>query len=229
MTKDMAKKQGRPAPAPRKVAAAAKKNQAPSLDNRKAKAGWLFVLPFIVSFVVIYIPIVWDSIWFSFNEMTPNMSGYTLEFVGLKNYSDAIFVDSGYVQTLITGIKTLILNVPAIIIFSLFVAIVLNQKMVGRGIFRAILFLPVILCTGLVAKIDQSNALLSELLITEAGCDGVYYCVQGGEYTRFTPEEYKKYIRPSDLYVLEHANRFSENNILHMCGWAGAKNQIALW
>ena len=176
MTKDMAKKQGRPAPAPRKVAAATKKNQAPSLDNRKAKAGGLFVLPFIVSFVVIYIPIVWDSIWFSFNEMTPNMSGYTLEFVGLKNYSDAIFVDSGYVQTLITGIKTLILNVPAIIIFSLFVAIVLNQKMVGRGIFRAILFLPVILCTGLVAKIDQSNALLSFM----SSADGIMTGAVGG-------------------------------------------------
>ena len=55
--------------------------------------------------------------------------------------------------------------------------------------------------------IAQSNALLAELLITEAGCDGVYYCVQGGEYDRFTPEEYRATITPSDLYVLEHANR----------------------
>lgn len=77
--------------------------------------------------------------------------------------------------------------------------------------------------------IAQSNALLAELLITEAGCDGVYYCVQGGEYDRFTPEEYRKIITPSDLYVLEHANRFSENNILHMCGWAGNKNQLKIW
>ena len=73
------------------------------------------------------------------------------------------------------------------------------------------------------------NALLSELLITEAGCDGVYYCVQGGEYGRFTEEEYRKLIRPSDLYVLEHANRFSSHNIMHCCGWAGAKNQMFLW
>ena len=36
--------------------------------------------------------------------------------------------------------------------------------------------------------IAQTNALLAELLITEAGCDGVYYCVQGGEYDRFTPD-----------------------------------------
>lgn len=77
--------------------------------------------------------------------------------------------------------------------------------------------------------ISQSNALLAELLITEAGCDGVYYCVQGGEYDRFTPEEYRKTITPSDLYVLEHANRFSENNILHMCGWAGNRNQLSVW
>lgn len=77
--------------------------------------------------------------------------------------------------------------------------------------------------------IGQANALLAQLLITEAGCDGIYYCVQGGEYERFTPEEYGKIIRPSDLYVLEHANRFSENNIIHMCGWAGTPNRISLW
>lgn len=77
--------------------------------------------------------------------------------------------------------------------------------------------------------IAQSCALLAELLITEAGCDGIYYCVQGGEYGRFLPEEYRKVITPSDLYVLEHANRFSDNNILHMCGWAGNRNQLSVW
>ena len=77
--------------------------------------------------------------------------------------------------------------------------------------------------------IAQTNALLCELLIKEAGCDGVYYCVQGGEYTRFTEAEYREIIRPSDLYVLERANRYSENNIIHLCGWAGNKNQLNLW
>lgn len=77
--------------------------------------------------------------------------------------------------------------------------------------------------------IAQTNALLAELLITEAGCDGLYYCVQSGEYDRFTEEEYRSVVRPSDLYVLEHANRFSENNIIHMCGWAGNKNRLSLW
>ena len=77
--------------------------------------------------------------------------------------------------------------------------------------------------------IAETNALIAELLITEAGCDGIYYCVQSGEPERFTPAQYHKFIEPSDLYVLEHANRFSENNILHMCGWAGKKNQLTVW
>lgn len=77
--------------------------------------------------------------------------------------------------------------------------------------------------------IAQDHALLCDLLINEAGCDGVYFCVQGGEYNRFTPEEYWEMISPSEMYVLEHANRYSENNILHCCGWAGATNQLELW
>ena len=77
--------------------------------------------------------------------------------------------------------------------------------------------------------IAVSNALLSELLIKEAGVDGIYYCVQSGEADRFTKEEYKKIVRPSDLYVLEHINRYSDNNIIHMCGWSGNSNQLDLW
>lgn len=77
--------------------------------------------------------------------------------------------------------------------------------------------------------IAQDHALLCELLIREAGCDGVYFCVQGGEYGRFTPEEYWETVTPSELYVLEHANRYSDYNILHCCGWAGAQNQLEIW
>lgn len=77
--------------------------------------------------------------------------------------------------------------------------------------------------------IAQTNALLSEKLIAEAGCDGVYYCVQGGERDRFQEKEYREWIAPSDLSVLERANRFSQNNIMHCCGWAGAQNNLNLW
>lgn len=77
--------------------------------------------------------------------------------------------------------------------------------------------------------IAASNALLTEELLKKAGCDGIYYCVQGGEKNRFTYEEYQKWIRPSDLSVLEKANALSDYNILHCCGWAGDSNRIEDW
>lgn len=77
--------------------------------------------------------------------------------------------------------------------------------------------------------VAEDNALLCELLMEEAGIDGVYFCVQGGEQDRFTPAEYAEYITPSDLKVLEHANRFSQYNVLHCCGWAGIPNHLSVW
>lgn len=77
--------------------------------------------------------------------------------------------------------------------------------------------------------IAQTNALLAQLLIEQGGMDGIYYCVQGGEQNRFTVEEYRSLITPSDRYVLEHANQYSKFNILHCCGWAGIKNHLEVW
>ncbi len=66
-------------------------------------------------------------------------------------------------------------------------------------------------------------------LIDEAGCDGIYYCVQNAEEFRFTAEEYKRIVTPAELDILEYANKLSDNNILHCCGWAGDKNRIEVW
>ncbi|MDD3244090.1 MAG: uroporphyrinogen decarboxylase family protein [Eubacteriales bacterium] len=77
--------------------------------------------------------------------------------------------------------------------------------------------------------IGQSCVTLARRLCTEGTCDGLYYCVQGGEKNRFTPEEYRKYITPSDKLVLEGINPLTDNNILHCCGWAGDANNLEVW
>ena len=139
-----------------------KRKRGASLDVRKARSGWLFVLPFILGFVLIYIPIIFDSIKYSFNEIDILVGGgYKLEWVGWKNYSDALLVDTSYVTTLVSGLKQLIMDIPCIVLFSLFIAIILNQKIAGRTAFRAIFFIPVILSTGLIADIDAQNSLNS--------------------------------------------------------------------
>ena len=137
-----------------------KKRKVASLDKKKARAGWVFVLPFVIGFVLVYLPIIWNSIFMSFHSLhIVTGGGYTLEFVGLENYSDALFEDPLFVQTLIQGLKELAFDVPAILIFSLFMAVLLNQKMAGRAVFRAIFFIPVILPTGIMESIEGQNIL----------------------------------------------------------------------
>ena len=138
----------------------AKKRKVASLDKKKARAGWVFVLPFVIGFLLVYLPIIWNSIFMSFHSLhIVTGGGYTLEFVGLENYSDALFEDPLFVQTLIQGLKELAFDVPAILIFSLFMAVLLNQKMAGRAVFRAIFFIPVILSTGIMESIEGQNIL----------------------------------------------------------------------
>ena len=139
-----------------------KKRKGASLDRKKARAGWVFVLPFIIGLVVVYLPIIWTSLKLSFHQMVVQQGGgYELEWVGFENYQEAWFGGSNFIETLILGIKNLAFEIPAIIIFSLFMAILLNQKMAGRGVFRAIFFIPVILSTGLMESIDAQNSFAS--------------------------------------------------------------------
>lgn len=150
-----------------------KRKRGASLDVKKARAGWFFILPFLLGFVLIYLPIIFDSIKYSFHEIDILIGGgYELKWVGWKNYSDAILVDTSYVTTLVSGLKQLILDIPSIVLFSLFIAIILNQKIAGRAAFRAIFFIPVILTTGLIDEIDAANTLNSYMEETGGIDDG---------------------------------------------------------
>ena len=156
-----------------------KRKKPASLDRKKARAGWFFVLPFVVIFLAVYVPIIINSITFSFNELEiQQMGGYELIYVGFDNYQEALFVDSGFVPALVSGMKQLILDIPAIVIFSLFMAILLNEKMVGRTVFRAIFFIPVILSTGIIDSLDQSNMAMEHMASEEGNLGG-----EGGQAT----------------------------------------------
>ncbi len=144
-----------------------KKRKIASLDRRKARAGWWFVLPFIIGFVLIYLPMVINSVQLSFTEIKGTADP---KWVGWYNYDYALFKDPGYVQTLLTGLGQLIIDIPAILVFSLFMAVMLNQKMVGRAAFRAIFFIPVVLSTGLMETIDAQNT-LNDYMDSSTGID----------------------------------------------------------
>ena len=136
-----------------------KRSRNASLDKRRARAGYFFVAPFVLGIILIYLPILIDSLWISFHEEVPaigpdGVPGFDLQFRGIEYYKYAFTESPDFVTKLIAGLQQLIFEVPAIIIFSLFIAVVLNQKMLGRAAFRAIFFVPVIISTGLMESIN---------------------------------------------------------------------------
>ena len=138
-----------------------KKKKVASLDKKKARAGWIFVLPFIIGLVLVYIPIIYDSISTSllFREKDPVSGVFVYTFAGWESYYRAFTASIeglDFLEVLIQGVGDMILDIPMILLFSLFMAVLLNQKMVGRAAFRAIFFVPVILSTGIMNSLGGS-------------------------------------------------------------------------
>ncbi|MBE6634691.1 MAG: sugar ABC transporter permease [Ruminococcaceae bacterium] len=137
-----------------------------SLDSRKARAGYAFVMPFILGVLFIYLPILLDSVWFSMSELNFKTDEYN--FIGPVYYVEAFTKNTKFVTNLMAGLQQLVFEVPAVIIFSLFIAVVLNQKMLGRAAFRAIFFLPVIVSTGIMETINAGDIMSNQ---TQGGID----------------------------------------------------------
>ena len=137
-----------------------KKRRGASLDKRKARAGWIFVLPFVIGFIIIYLPVLFESLSTSVTYRNKIDGKWVESFAGfdayIKAFTGKAVEEQTFFQVLVTGVSEMILDIPMVLLFSLFMAILLNQKMAGRAAFRAIFFVPVILSTGIMDSIEAS-------------------------------------------------------------------------
>ncbi|MFD1953622.1 carbohydrate ABC transporter permease [Paenibacillus thailandensis] len=128
-----------------------------TLTRRRALLGLSFVAPWLIGFLFLFaVPLV-QSIRFSFSKLTVAASGYELTFAGWTNFKEALLVDANFNRILTGSVWAMVLNVPMILFFSLFSAVILNQKFRGRAAARAIFFLPVILASNAVASAEASG------------------------------------------------------------------------
>lgn len=128
-----------------------------SLTQKQAALGMLFIMPWLVGFIFLFAKPLLQSIQFSFHKLTVVTTGYELDYVGLQNYKEALFVDATFNRILTDSVLEMVANVPLILFFSLFTAVLLNQKFRGRMAARAIFFLPVILASGAISAAESSG------------------------------------------------------------------------
>lgn len=140
-----------------------KKRKKRSLSQRQALKGFLFITPWLIGFIWFYARSLFMTVQFSFSEMIVNPGGgYTLDFVWLDNFIYAFRAHATYKQVLTTSIGNMLVDVPLITFFSLFMAMLLNRKFKGRTLVRAIFFLPVILnADAIVDAINLSRVMMS--------------------------------------------------------------------
>lgn len=124
-----------------------------TLRQKRAVIGLLFVSPWLLGFLVYYLRSLILTTQFSLSKITiADTGGYQADFIGLDNYIYALTKHGTFNQVLVNSIQDILIDVPFIIFFSLFIAILLNTKFKGRAIVRAIFFLPIILGSGAVLE-----------------------------------------------------------------------------
>lgn len=142
-----------------------------TLLQRRKMTGFLFILPWLVGFLIFYVRSIFMAGQFAFSELTMDAvnGGYKLTSVGLENLRYAFRVHGTFKQILTTSVLDMVIDVPLITFFSLFMAILLNKNFKGRTIVRAIFFLPIIMNSGAItAAMDLSAQMMQGGISSQA-------------------------------------------------------------
>ena len=142
---------------PLSVSAKEPKHHKLAYEKRKALYGYGFISLWMVGTLLFFIIPLFKSLYYSFNEVTVNPGSLDTSWVGLDKYSKVLFSDPNYTEYLGDTLLETLWKTPLVLIFSLFIAVILNQKFKGRALSRAIFFLPVIIATGPVYKIINGD------------------------------------------------------------------------
>lgn len=136
-----------------------------SAKRSRKLEGSLFIAPWLIGFIAFLgFPLVF-SLFMSFHTVKILPKKIVYDFVGVKYYREILFNSSDFYDKLIPYFQEVVIMIPVIVIFALMISIMLNQKLPGRFLFRAIFFLPVIFSTGavLMSFINQGEGNLGFL------------------------------------------------------------------
>lgn len=137
-------------------------------EKKKGLYGYGFVALWAIGTLWLFIIPVLTSLWYSLCdtklldkagalEMGMTSAGIYTEWNGFGNYIKAFTIDTNYLPKLTESLGQIGPQAIVILIFSLFIAVILNQNFRGRTLARSIFFLPVLIATGPVISIINGD------------------------------------------------------------------------
>ena len=142
-------------------------NKKMSRALRENLIGYSFIGIWVVGFFIfMFYPLI-SSLIYSMSAVRILGTGIDVQFHWFKNFQNIFQIEEGFqfIEALISFLQQIVFQVPIIIVFSVLIAVLLNQPLKGRGMFRSIFFLPVIISSGPV---------INELITQGAGGSAIF-------------------------------------------------------
>lgn len=151
------------------------KKKAIGIDRIKARSGYIFLAPWIIGIAIFFIIPIIQSILYSFSDVAMDMDGFKTSIIGLENFKYVLNKDPHYINNFLDAVKNMFISVPFILVVSLILAVILNNKFHGRLFFRSLFFLPVIITTGVVLDLylQAASTNATEVAVSEAASFGM--------------------------------------------------------
>ena len=140
-----------------------------SYEKKKGLYGYGFIAIWIIGVIYMFIVPIFKSAWYSmcYTELVTTADqaaqrgmtseGIYTEWNNFGNYEEALFKNQDYLPKLTESLGAMVPQVIVVMIFSLFIALLLNQKFRGRTFARAVFFLPVLVATGPVLAVIKGD------------------------------------------------------------------------
>lgn len=119
-----------------------------SYEKKKSLVGYGFISPWILGVALFFAYPFVLTVYYCFNTLTLENGGFQTSFDGLRHFRTMFTGDPEFLTALGGALVNLLYTVPLIVLFSLLIGVLLNQKIFGRTLYRAIFFLPVIVTSG---------------------------------------------------------------------------------
>ncbi len=120
-----------------------------SYPKKRSLWGFIFLIPWLIGAIFFFMVPLVQTFYYSLFNMELKLGGFDMTFIGIDNFMNALTVNADFNTYLLTALKDFAINVPIQIFVSLFVAMLLNGEYKGRGFFRVVFFIPIILATGI--------------------------------------------------------------------------------
>ena len=133
---------------------------------------YILILPTVLGIGIFYVGAFFQNIFYSFTDLG---AFGKWSFVGFTNYN-RLFHDKQVLDSLYITFKYTFLSVPLTIIVAIVIAVLLNSKIKGIGIYRTLYFLPAVTMPAAVAMVWKwlynGNFGLINILLAKIGIDG---------------------------------------------------------